>query len=299
MYRAALPWGRLIMGPMTPIKTRLAQIGPRLGDFEANLQLHLEAAERALADGCDLLIFPELSLTGYYLRDLTPDMALPLDAPQLQPLRDLSRRLDLVVGMVEQSDRYSFFTSSLYLSGGEPVRVQRKVYLPTYGMFDEGRYLSPGRTVRAFDTRFGRMGMLICEDAWHPILPYLLAQEGIHTLVITSNSPTRGAVEGGLSIAQTYEAMLTTYANLFQVYVVFCNRIGYEDGVNFWGGSCVISPTGEMVARGPLLDAAEVDAELLPTEVRRARVVAPLVEEENLEIALRELRRIADERSSD
>lgn len=287
------------MGPMTPIKTRLAQIGPRLGDFETNLQLHLEAGERAAADGCDLLVFPELSLTGYYLRDLTADVALTLDAPQLQPLRELSRRLDLVVGMVEESDRHSFFTASVYLSGGEVVRVQRKVYLPTYGMFDEGRYLSPGRTVRAFDTRFGRVGMLICEDVWHPILPYLLAQEGIHTLIITSNSPTRGAVEGGLSIAHTYEAMLTTYANLFQTYVVFCNRVGYEDGVNFWGGSCVVSPTGEMVAHAPLLDAAELDVNLLPAEVRRARVVAPLVEEENLEIALRELRRIADERSSD
>jgi predicted amidohydrolase len=287
------------MVSMQPIKTRLAQIGPRLGDFEANLQLHLQVGERAAADGCDLLVFPELSLTGYYLRDLTADVALPIDAPQLQPLRDLSHRVDLVVGLVEESERHSFFTSAVYLSGGTPVRVQRKVYLPTYGMFDEGRYLSPGRTVRAFDTRFGRIGILICEDAWHPILPYLLAQEGIHTLIITANSPTRGAVEGGLTIAKTYEAMLTTYANLFQVYVVFCNRVGYEDGVNFWGGSCVVSPTGEMVARAPLLETAELDVELRPTEVRRARVVAPLVEEENLDIALRELRRIADERSSD
>lgn len=285
------------MRPTTPFRVRLAQIGPRLGDLDTNLALHLQIAEQAVADGIDLLIFPELSLTGYYLRDLTSDIALNLQADRLAPLFEASRKLDIVCGLVEETDACSVFASAVYLAGGEVVHCHRKVYLPTYGMFDEGRYLSPGHSVRAFDTRFGRMGLLVCEDIWHPVLPYLMAQDGMQYLLVVSNSPSRGADPEGLAIARTYEAMLGTYANLFQSYVLFCNRTGYEDGVNFWGQSRVVSPNGKTVACGPLLETALVDARIDPAEIRRARVAAPLVEEENVDLALRELRRISDERA--
>ncbi len=280
-----------------PFRVRLAQVAPRLGDLKANLALHLQVGEQALADGVDLLIFPELSLTGYYLRDLTSEVTLSLDAPELRELLDLSRRLSMVVGLVEESERCSVFASALYLEAGEIVHVHRKVYLPTYAMFDEGRYFSEGRSVRAFDTRFGRAGILICEDIWHPVLPYLLAQDGAQMLIVTANSPVRGAKAGGLSIARSYEQMLATYANLLQCYVLFCNRVGCEDGVSFWGGSLVLSPDGEVAARAEFMEAATVDAQVAPLQVRHARIAAPLVEEENLDLALRELRRVADERS--
>lgn len=275
---------------------RLAQIAPRLGDVAANMAVHLEIAQQAAADGVDLLVFPELSLTGYYLRDLTPEVALTPDARELRPIAEISQGVSIVVGLVEESEEFGFFASSLYYEHGKLLHVHRKVYLPTYGMFDEGRYLSPGRTVRAFDTRFGRIGLLICEDAWHPMLPFLLAQDRMHYLIVTASSPTRGVGAEGLIVEKTYEVILSTYARLFQVYAVFCNRVGYEDGVNFWGGSSIVAPSGEFTVRGPKLEAACVDAEIAPAEVRRARMIAPLVEEEDLQLALRELRRISDER---
>jgi predicted amidohydrolase len=284
------------MRPTKPFRVRLAQTSPRLGDVEANLNTHLATIEQAAHDRADLLVFPELSLTGYYLRDLTTDVAMPADSPCLQPLARAARSLDVVFGMVEESDLFGFYASAVYLAAGARAHVHRKVYLPTYGMFDEGRYLSPGRDASAFDTRFGRMGLLICEDIWHPILPYVLSQQGMHYLIVTANSPSRGPVPGGLSIAQTYGDMLRTYARLFQVYVIFCNRVGYEDGVNFWGGSCVIDPEGNVIAQAPLLEAATLDVTIDPAEVRRSRVRAPLVEEEDLGLALRQLQKTADER---
>jgi predicted amidohydrolase len=254
-------------------------MAPRLGDLEANMRSHVSAARRAIEDGVDLLIFPELSLTGYYLRDLTSDIALTTQARELRELSELSQSIALVAGMVEEGPRFGLFASALYYERGHLAHVHRKVYLPTYGMFDEGRYLSPGNTVRAFDSRFGKAGILICEDVWHPMLPFILAQEGIMYLVVTANSPTRGPRPEGLVIRRVYEEMLATYARLFQVYICFCNRVGYEDGVNFWGGSFVVSPSGEIIARGPKLEAAEVDAfqrqPPVPTQ-RRPRVFLEL-----------------------
>lgn len=285
------------MRPTQPFRVRLAQTSPRLGDLPTNTADHLELISRAAGADIDLLVFPELSLTGYYLRDLTCDVALTTDAPELAQIAQAAKDLSVVIGIVEESARFSFHTSSLYLQRGRLIHTHRKVYLPTYGMFDEGRYLSPGHSLRAFDTEFGRMGMLVCEDLWHPILPYILAHDGIHYLIVTSNSPSRGAKPEGIGIAQTYDEMLKTYARLFGIYVVFCNRVGYEDGVNFWGGSRVVAPSGDVVACGPLLERAEVDAEIDPLEVRRARAAAPMLEDDDIHLALRELGRIRDERA--
>jgi len=225
------------MNPDNSFRVRLAQIAPRLGDVKANMAMHLEVAHKAIEDGIDLLIFPELSLTGYYLRDLTSEVALPVNARELRDIAEASQSIGIIVGMVEESQDFGLFASGLYYERGKLAHLHRKIYLPTYGMFDEGRYLSPGRVLRAFDSRFGRMGLLVCEDVWHPILPSLLAQDGVRYLVVTANSPSRGASAEGLTIQATYRQMLATYARLFQGYVLFCNRVGYEDGVNFWGGS--------------------------------------------------------------
>lgn len=279
------------------LRVRLVQFAPRLGDFEANLAEHVTIIRRAIEDGIELLVFPELSLTGYYLRDLTGEIARPVDVPQLGELAELSRSVALVVGMVEESPTHGVHASALYYECGRLAHVHRKVYLPTYGMFDEGRYLSPGQRVRAFESRFGTLGLLVCEDVWHPMLPYLLAHQGAQVMIVTANSPTRGVAGEGLAIQCTYQEMLRTYARLLQIHVCFCNRVGYEDGVNFWGGSFAVSPSGSIAAQAPLFEEARVDVEIGAAELRRERLATPLVEEENLELALRELRRIVDDRA--
>jgi predicted amidohydrolase len=271
---------------------------PVLGALAPNLEAHHAAIDRAAADGVDLLVFPELSLTGYHLRDLVPEVALRLDSPQVAELAARSERISLVVGFVEETPGFNFHNAALYLEGGEVQHVHRKVYLPTYGMFDEERYFGAGREARTFDTRHGRTGVLICEDVWHPSLPYVCACDGMQQLIVPANSPARGASLEQPASARSYDHMLCTYAELFQCYVCFCNRVGCEEGVTFWGGSRVVAPDGAVVAQAPLLDPAELTVEMDPGLVRRERARTQLLSDERIELTLRELQRIRRTRHS-
>ena len=147
-----------------------------------------------------------------------------------------SQSIDLVVGFVDEDRRHRFFIAAAYLSGGELVHVHHKVYLPTYGLFDEGRFFAWGDAVQAFDTRFGRVGMLICEDFWHASPPYLLWLDGADMLLFTSASPGRGLTSGPqLESARWVEQINQAYASLFTTFVAHANRVGYEDGLAFLG----------------------------------------------------------------
>ena len=174
----------------------LAQIKPKLGCVADNLALVEAAVERGIREGAGLVLFPELALTGYFLKDLVPDVALPLDASEIGRLRELSRHIDIAVGLVEGTSDYLFYNTALYLEEGEIRHRHRKVYLPTYGLFDEQRYLARGDRFRAFDSRFGRLGLVICEDLWHLSASYILAMDGATTLVCLSSSPGRGLGSG-------------------------------------------------------------------------------------------------------
>src|SRR5215475_4762310 len=134
----------------------LAQVSPRLGDVEANLVLYEERVRSARGQGADLVVFPELSLTGYFLKDMVSTVAVRLDAPEVKKLRELSRKGALVAGIVEEAPDYQFYNSALYLEDGDIIHVHRKVYLPTYGLFDEGRYFAHGDSIRSFECKFGR-----------------------------------------------------------------------------------------------------------------------------------------------
>ncbi|NDJ78105.1 MAG: hypothetical protein GYB65_17795, partial [Chloroflexi bacterium] len=171
----------------------LAQINPTLGNIQTNLDCHLELIAQAADQGVELLLFPELSLTGYYLQDLVSEVSTQptADDPVFGPLLKATHEhgLDLTVGFVDEDHRNRFYIAQAYLSAGEVVHVHHKTYLATYGIFDEGRYFAWGDTVRAFDTRFGRMGILICEDFWHASPPYLLWLDGADVLLFHSASP--------------------------------------------------------------------------------------------------------------
>ncbi len=273
----------------------LAQINTRLGVLEANLEKHLAYIQEAKVQGADLLIFPELSLTGYVLQDLVPTVAhRPTSTDTLfAPLLEASRDLDLVVGFVEEGPRHRFYIAAAYLSQGEVVHVHRKVYLPTYGLFDEGRFFAWGDQVRAFDTRFGRMGLLICEDFWHASPPYLLWLDGADMLLFTSASPGRGlTAEPKLESARWVEHINRAYASLFTVFVAHVNRVGYEDGLHFWGGSTVFNPAGELLCQAPYdeetLQIQEVDLR----DLHRVRARLPLLRDERTALVQRELNRI-------
>ena len=273
----------------------LAQISPRLGDVQANLDKHLQFIERAEAQGVELLVFPELSLTGYMLQDLAHEVArTPApDDPLLAPLMEASHKLDLVVGLAERDVRGRLFTAGLYLAQGQLIHIHRKVYLPTYGMFDEGRDFDLGEEVRAFDTRFGRVGLLICEDFWHASPPYLLWLDGADLMLLTSSSPGRGIDHHSkLSSSRFVELVNQAYASLFGCFVVHANRVGFEDGVNFWGGSSVCGPDGELIAQAPYFEESLLVTTLDLSAIRRARARLPLLRDERPELTQRELTRI-------
>ena len=282
------------------MKIALAQIGPRLGDIEANLAKHLETTARARAAGAQVICFPELSLTGYYLRDLTATVGIRPhgDDPVFAQLLAASQGIDIVVGFVEETPRFLYHNSAAYLSAGRVLHVHRKVYLPTYGMFDEQRFLATGDGVRAFDTPYGRIALLICEDAWHLSLPYLAWLDGADYLVGLVASPGRGvrADSARLASAEAWETLGHTLAQFFTSYVTFVNRVGYEDGVSFFGGSLAVGPSGHTVAQAKDLDEDLVLADLDPARLRRERIKYPLLRDERPDLTLRELQRILGRR---
>ncbi|MFH1185314.1 MAG: nitrilase-related carbon-nitrogen hydrolase [Chloroflexota bacterium] len=273
----------------------LIQIATKLGDVEANLEKHLGFVKQAKAEKADLIVFPELSLTGYMLQDMVPAVAhRPVeDDPVFRPLMQASRDLDIVVGFVDEDARHRFYIGSAYLSGGQVVHVHHKLYLPTYALFDEGRFFTRGDTVRAFDTRFGRLGMLICEDFWHASPPYLLWLDGADILLLASASPGRGLNEHDrLESARWVEGVNQAYANLFTSFVAHSNRVGYEDGMNFWGGATVYDPGGELIAHGPYFEEAMVLAVVDLGRIRRVRARLPLLRDERTSLVQAELARI-------
>ncbi|MDH7500046.1 MAG: nitrilase-related carbon-nitrogen hydrolase [candidate division NC10 bacterium] len=280
------------------IRVGVAQINPVLGDLSKNLALHEEMAERAKGEGINLLVFPELSLTGYFVKDLVPSLALSGQSPFLDRLKRLSHDLSIVVGLVEESSDYRFYNSAFLLEGGEVKHVHRKIYLPTYGMFDERRYFASGSRLQAAQSLWGPLGLLLCEDLWHPSAPYLLSLEGMDLLIGLSASPGRGlGAEEKLESVKVWESLNYTYAHLFSCFVIFANRVGYEDGVHFWGGSEVLSPAGSLLAKAKYHKEEFLIAELERSELRRERSTSPLLRDERSGLVLRELKRILAERN--
>jgi len=283
------------------IKLALAQINTRLGDVEANLEKHLALIEQAHAGGAGLLVFPELSLTGYVLQDLAPMVSHhPTDDdPVFRPLLQASQKLDLMVGFVEEDTRNRFFIAAAYLSRGQALHVHRKVYLPTYGLFDEGRFFAWGDSVQAFDTRFGRVGMLICEDFWHASPPYLLWLDGADIFLLHSASPGRGlGLDDQLETARWVDHINRAYASLFTSFVIHTNRVGYEDGLHFWGSAAVYDPNGEALGRGPYDEEALTFVEIDLNQLHRTRARLPLLRDERTALVQREMSRILAGRGS-
>jgi predicted amidohydrolase len=272
----------------------LAQISPALGDAEANLALHRAAIEKAAAEGVDLLVFPELSLAGYRLKDSVPDVGLTRDSDTWKELEKLSEQVSFVAGFVEESPDHLFFNSAAYFEAGRCVAVHRKTYLPTYGMFDEQRYFARGRSIAAFDTKLGRVAILICEDMLHPSAVTIAACDGATLLIVPSVSPARGVTgEGDADAnARSWESYVQVMARSFGVWVAYCNRVGVEDGVTFWGGSEIVSPAGERLVKAAYYDEDTVSGVLSDDAVRRRRIVNPLVRDEDLDLTINELSRI-------
>ena len=272
----------------------LAQTKPHLGDVARNLTQHEEAIVRARDAGADLVVFPELSLTGYHLKDDVPSVAQRIDGPVVRRLEELSRDVTVVASLVEETSDFRFFNSALWIEQGATRFVHRKVYLPTYGMFDESRYFARGGHVRALDTAFGRAAVLVCEDLWHASTIYLAALDGALFVVCPSSSPLRGLSEDAQQDdnARFWELINRAYAQTYGLFVIYVNRVGFEDGVGFWGGSEVVDPSGHVIVKAPYYEPSLVTCEIDLAVARRKRIASPLLRDEDIDLTLRELTRI-------
>ena len=278
---------------MRDVRVALAQIAPKLGDLGANVDRHLECIDEAVGQGAQMVVFPELSLTGYHLADQVPEIALRADAPELERLREASRRIDVVAGFVEDGDGHRFFNAVGYFSRGARIHVHRKVFLPTYGMFQEGREFARGERLRAFDAPHASTGVLICEDLWHPTSAWLLAQQGAEIVLAVANGPTRGTKPGaGITSIAVWRDLLRMQAQFHTSFYVFVNRVGCEDGLTFGGGSMAVDPFGRVLLELPALDERLSSVDLAGSTLRRARSAYPLLRDADLELIHRELTRL-------
>jgi predicted amidohydrolase len=261
-------------GPTT-LRVALAQVDCVLGDVPENTRRALETIARARDEGADLVVFPELSLTGYAIGGVTEDVAMTLDDPVVAGLAAATEGIAAVVGCVE-SGRVQTYNSALFLDGGAIVHVQRKTHLPTYGRWEEHKHFSQGTALRAFDTRLGRLAMLICNDAWQAPLE-----------AAAGTDPAE--------LERDWGDLLRFNARFLQAWVVFVNRVGEEAGVRFWGGSRVVDPWGRIVVEAPRGEAALVHADLELNAVRRRRRELPLLKEPRLGLVRREIDRLLDD----
>jgi len=286
---------------MAAIRVALAQIAPRLGALDENLKRHIELIAEARGAGADLVVFPELGLTGYLLQDLNSEVAMRRDDPRLLSLARAAEGLSAIVSFVEESDDHKLYIAAALLEGGGVRHVHRKVFLPTYGLFDERRFFAAGSSIRAATSEALdlRLGISVCEDFWHLATAQLLALDGAQVLVNVSSSPGRDVAavnEHGLGTADSWRSLNRTYAQLTTSYVIFVNRVGVDESITFWGGSEIVAPDGESEFRAPTHDDGLFIAEIDPGEVRRERIASPLLRDERPEIVVRQYDQIIGER---
>jgi predicted amidohydrolase len=272
-----------------------AQVRPAKADYAANLDIvgQVFAQIESSWPQTDLVVFPETALTGYFLEGGVGELARSADAVYADLLRTYravvtrdDAMLDIAVGFYESRDGHCY-NSALYatLCSARCSRphvagirhVHRKFFLPTYGVFDEQRFVSRGRTFRAFDTRFGRVAVLICEDAWHSISGTIAALDGAKIVIVVSASPGREFGEVGIGNLARWDRLLQAIAEEHGVFVVYSGLVGSEGGKGFTGSSRIVDPWGQSVVRGPVTEPCLVRAAVDLSDVALARAATPLL----------------------
>jgi len=227
------------------IRVAFVPFFPVLGNLQDNLQKISEIVDRCQEkeNGAEVIFFPELSTTGYLLENLTFSTALSIPGDLPEKLLRQSEKSEIHLGL-SLKENAMIYNAHVALSGGEVKHIHKKIYLPTYGFFDEGRYFTPGSGLSLFEGRLGKTGTLICEDAFHPALVYALYESGVKHLFVGSCSPARGINEPGASTSSylAWKKRLEVYAESFGIFCYYQNRSGGEDGVYFDGKSMFVSP---------------------------------------------------------
>lgn len=272
----------------------MAQVAPVLGDVDANFELARQAIREAREKGADLAVFPELSMTGYSLSQVSDEVSIEASDPRITELAEEAGDVSVVIGFHEDGAGVRTYNSAAYLEEGRMLHLHRKLYLPTYSIFEERKHFSPGQSMRAFTSRFGRMAMMICNDAWQPTLGFLAVQDFARVLLIPTNSAD-ARFPGDLDTTEYWRDITEFYGRMYECYVVFVNRVGSEGELDFWGNSHVVDPWGKTIVEAPLRKETVVTADLDFQAVLKHRKKVPLLKEARLSLLNRELTRLAEE----
>jgi predicted amidohydrolase len=276
------------------MKVRVCQTAPALYDVGANLEVCMEKVERSAEEGVDLVVFPELTLTGYFVGEMYHEVALKMDSPEIQKLLASSKGTAAVVGFIEESPHMNFYNSALVMRDGEMVQCYRKLNLPNYGSFEERKYFSPGRGVPIFRFMGFNVATFICNDMWHPSLPYLAVSQGADIFITIINS-SQGSMGDEFSNIETWQIINSFYARVFGIYNICANRVGEESNgktYKFWGGSEIIDPFGHQIMKAPLYEEFELDSALSRELLRKKRILLPYLRGDDPQFTYRELGKI-------
>lgn len=285
------------------MKVALAQIDAAPGDGQANLEKHVDYIQKSIREGAELIVFPELSLTGQKVGPDVVDVSLAADSETIGAICKLSHKIDIVVGLNERSEvsLYERYNAAFYLSDRTLVHRHRKLFLVNYAVFEEAKHYVPGNNLQAFDTRIGRICMLVCNDVWHAPSPYIAALDGAEILILPANS-ARGTLNDRLDIPATWEHMNRAYSAMLGFYTIFVNRVGVRRDMygeyRYWGGSEIIDAQGQVVIKAPYDEEALIFGEIDTGEVSKQRYRAPLIRDARLWLYQQEIDRLAVKRSA-
>lgn len=275
------------------LKVAVAQIDCVLGDRDANLRKHLAFIDEASSAGADVLLFPELSLTGYHLGMDTLRLAMERQDSRLHEIADAATGITVVLGYVDEGPAAQLYNAAIVARDGQITFLHRKLNLPTYGNLEEGKLFAAGRYIETFPLDGPWRGsILICADLWNPALVHLAMVQGATLLLAPTNSAV-DAVSSEFSNPHGWDLVLRFYAMMYGMPVAMANRVGVEKGARFWGGSRILDPFGKVIAQAEgeheQLIVADIDYEA----VREARFQLPTVRDSNLNLLHREIERVA------
>jgi len=257
------------------IRLALAQIASKREDKQANLDKFEKLAQKAKDHRADLVIFPEMSLTGYVIRDQLYELAEPIPGPSVHRIEEIAKKTGthVIFGMPELSEktRATLFNTSVFVGPDGLIGKYRKMFLPTHSVFEEKRHFRPGYQAAAFDTAIGKIGLCICYDIFFPEVTRLLRLHGAQLIICISASP---------AVRRSYFEILTASRALENTaFLAYVNLVGVEDGLQFWGGSRLIAPTGDIIVKAKYDEEDFVLCDVNYNDIRAAETFIPTLKD--------------------
>jgi len=301
------------------MKTVIYQTCPILFDLRANLDDIVKKIHQGRDQGAQLIVFPELAVTGYFVGQRYHELALRLDSKEIQELASATKGTAAVVGFIEESPSMNFYNSALVAVDGEIFFAYRKLNLPNYGVFEERKLFSSGKRIPVFKLHEFTIAVFICNDLWHPSLPYLGVVQKADVFVTLFNS-SQGSMGTEFSNIESWEVINKFYSRIFGIYNICANRVGEEawkenvsmlavepakigasengmrspqkETFKFWGGSEIVNPFGQQIAKASLNDQDEISGEISRNLLRQKRILLPYLRNDDPYFTHRELQRI-------